>query len=96
MLWKELRGRRLGGYKFRRQHGIDIWVVDFYCPQAKLVIELDGLHHSIPEQARVDYLRDKELSERLGIEVLRFVNFQVRNEMPAVLGRILTVLRERG
>ncbi|MFK2873982.1 endonuclease domain-containing protein [Dyella lipolytica] len=66
-LWYYLRGRRLGGYKFRRQHSVPPYVVDFYCDVKRLVVELDGSQHN----AQVDVKRTRYL-ESQGLEVLRF------------------------
>ncbi len=85
-LWQYLRGSQLGS-KFRRQYGIDIYVVDFYCPSAKLAIELDGSSHfepgeSIKDKKRQDYI------ESLGIRVIRFTNKEVYESLDDVVGLI--------
>jgi len=49
LLWEVLKGKKLAGRKFRRQHSIGYYIVDFYCPSEKLIIELDGQHHFTPE-----------------------------------------------
>jgi very-short-patch-repair endonuclease len=68
-LWGELRGRRLGGWKWRRQAPIGPFIVDFYCPAARLVVELDGSQHL--DQAAYDARRTAYL-ERDGLRVIRF------------------------
>jgi very-short-patch-repair endonuclease len=68
-LWGELRGRRLGGWKWRRQVPIGPFIVDFYCPSSRLVVELDGSHHL--DQLAYDARRTRFLHER-GLRVLRF------------------------
>ncbi len=68
-LWSELRGRGLGGWKWRRQAPIGPFIVDFYCPAAHLVVELDGSQHL--DQADYDERRTRYL-ERSGLRVLRF------------------------
>jgi very-short-patch-repair endonuclease len=70
-LWAHLRGRKLEGWKFRRQHPIDEYIVDFYCPAARLVIELDGSSHGFDDQIRYDEARQRYLEFR-GYRVLRF------------------------
>lgn len=85
-LWTRLRDRRLGGYKFRRQHPIEPYTVDFYCAECRLVIELDGGGHA--DQQDYDQARTRYL-ERNGYRVIRFSNRQVNREMPAVLEAIL-------
>ena len=72
-LWLMLKNRQLEGRKFRRQHSIDNFIVDFYCPEEKLVVELDGQVHNNPVAEEYDYERDKIL-KNYGIELLRFEN----------------------
>ena len=84
ILWRHLRSLNFAGYKFRRQHPLDCYILDFYCPTAKLAIELDGGGHNY----RVGQVRDRAWSEFLardGILVLRFWNHQVRRELDSVL-----------
>ena len=94
ILWRHLRNRNFAGYKFRRQHPLDCYILDFYCPTAKLAIELDGGGHNY----RVAHIRDRARSEFLageGIIVLRFWNHQVRRELDSVLQAIWFALQER-
>lgn len=94
ILWRRLRNRNFAGYKFRRQHPLDSYVVDFYCPAAKLAIELDGGGHNY----RIGQIRDRTRSEFLasqGIIVLRFWNHHVRQELDSVLKAIWFALEER-
>lgn len=70
-LWSELRARRLGGWKWRRQAPIGLFIVDFYCPAARLVVELDGSQHL--DQIDYDERRTRYL-ERGGLRVLRFTS----------------------
>jgi very-short-patch-repair endonuclease len=72
-LWSILVGKQLKGRKFRRQHSIDHFIVDFYCASEKLIIELDGEVHRDPGQAVYDHWRDERL-KALGYKVLRFEN----------------------
>jgi very-short-patch-repair endonuclease len=84
ILWRHLRNRNFAGYKFRRQHPLDCYILDFYCPAAKLAIELDGGGHSY----RTGQIRDRRRSKLLacrGITVLRFWNHQVRQEIDSRL-----------
>ena len=71
--WRLLRGIKFKGFKFRRQHALGPYVVDFYCAQRRLVVELDGSVHGQPRQARRDIQRDAHI-ESLGYTVLRFPN----------------------
>jgi very-short-patch-repair endonuclease len=92
ILWRHLRNRNFAGYKFRRQHPLDCYILDFYCPIAKLAIELDGGGHNY----RVGQIRDRTRSEflpRQGIIVLRFWNHQVRRELDSVLQAIWLALQ---
>ena len=86
-LWGLLRNRQLKGKKFRRQHAIANYVVDFYCNEAKLAIELDGNFHTETEAKEYDKSRTALLNE-IGITVLRFWNEEVINEPSKVLQRI--------
>jgi very-short-patch-repair endonuclease len=76
--WRLLRDRRLHGCKFRRQHVIAGYIVDFYCPELRLVLELDGGYHETPEQEARDAQRSDALAER-GIRVVRVSSTDVRN-----------------
>ncbi|MGQ0676681.1 MAG: endonuclease domain-containing protein [Rhodospirillales bacterium] len=87
-LWSALRGRRLSQYKFRRQHPVGRFIVDFACIEAKLIVELDGGQHA--SQARRDEKRTREL-EASGYRVLRFWN----NDALANAEGVLTVILRR-
>jgi very-short-patch-repair endonuclease/SAM-dependent methyltransferase len=84
-LWQALRNRQLNDLKFRRQHPIDRFLVDFYCPAIDLVIEVDGPIHQYTVQE--DALRQQFL-ESIGLHILRFTNDQVLTVLPAVLATI--------
>ena len=88
-LWYFLRAHRFSGFKFRRQHPIGPYIVDFACPAEKLVVELDGGQHA--DAGYDDEARDKWLEQR-GYRVLRFWNNDVLAETQAVLQSILTAL----
>lgn len=85
LLWQHLRTNRLSGLHFRRQQIIRGFVVDFYCHEAALVIEVDGEVHE--RQAEHDQAREQVLKE-LGLEVVRFTNDEVIDDLDAVLARI--------
>jgi len=70
LLWDCLRGGRLDGLRFRRQHAVGDYILDFYCAAAKLAVEVDGAHHDLPGQLGHDQRRDRWLAER-GIRVMR-------------------------
>jgi len=88
-LWKYLRSRQLGGYKFRRQQPIGKYIVDFVNFERKVIIEVDGGQHSVYK--RRDRIRDRYLRER-GYCVLRFWNNEVLNNIEGVLDVILSKL----
>lgn len=88
ILWNRLKANNLNGLKFRRQHPIYCYIVDFYCHQHKLVIELDGEYHSKSNQKLIDGFRDEEL-KKLGLTVLRFTDQQVISETENVISSIL-------
>lgn len=90
-LWKILRMRQVGRLKFRRQHIIQTFIVDFYCPEAKLVIEVDGPVHR--KQVEYDQERDMCLHE-LGFQVLRFKNGVVTDETEKVIAKIIDACME--
>jgi very-short-patch-repair endonuclease len=92
-LWARLRRRQRMGFSFRRQHIIDRFIVDFYCPEARLVIEVDGAaHRSTGERdsARQEWL------ENLGLRVMRVTNEAVMNDLPDVIAAIETALQGHG
>jgi very-short-patch-repair endonuclease len=89
-LWNGLRGWKLA--KFRRQHPVDRFILDFYCASAKLCIEVDGGIHD--EQQERDAARTEYLSAR-GIRVIRFTNDEVLGDMRSVLRRIEAALKHR-
>lgn len=86
ILWKHIRNRKLG-VKFRRQYSVGGYVLDFYCPEIKLVIELDGVQHYKKE----NFLYDKDRTEYLrilGFNVLRFKNTEIEKNLEKVLSKI--------
>jgi very-short-patch-repair endonuclease len=93
-LWRALRGRRFAGFKFRRQHADGNHILDFYCADAKLAIELDGFQHSLPEEIRRDEAREQLLAEQ-EIETLRFWNHQWRKNREGCLLQIWEALQRR-
>jgi very-short-patch-repair endonuclease len=92
-LWHALRNRQ-HSYKFRRQHPIDRFIVDFYCAEAKLLIEVDGPSHLEPDQQEYDKLRTEYLEE-LGYKVIRFTNEDVKLNIDGVIGEILKTVESR-
>jgi very-short-patch-repair endonuclease len=93
-LWRRVRRKQILGIQFYRQKPLLSFVVDFYCPVAKLVVELDGSQHHEPEHQARDRERDARL-DALGLRVLRFDNRQVLCEMDAVLETICREVEQR-
>jgi very-short-patch-repair endonuclease len=87
LLWKNLQRSQVGGRKFRRQHSVGPYVVDFYCPGCRLAVELDGQGHFDSTRSEYDVKRMGFL-EREGIRVLRFENRQVFESLEEVLNAI--------
>ena len=85
LLWKELKGKQMMGYDFHRQKPIDNYIVDFYCPDLNLVIEIDGESHFMREKE--DAAR-QQLLESLGLHFLRFDDLGVKFRMENVLETI--------
>jgi very-short-patch-repair endonuclease len=88
LMWSRLRRRQIKDYQFYRQKILGNYIVDFFCPAAKLVIEIDGGQHLFPEQVRKDAMRDGYLAG-LGLTVLRLTDTEVLRNMDGVLERIL-------
>ena len=93
LLWALLRGRRTG-FKFRRQHPIDPYVLDFYCHELRLAVELDGYRHNAPAGRTNDARRTATLAAR-GIQILRFTNLQILQETQAVAETLWQICQER-
>jgi very-short-patch-repair endonuclease len=93
LLWFLLRGRRLAGFKFRRQYPLEPYVLDFLCFEKKLAIELDGGQHNEPEKQRRDEIRTRFI-ESTGVQVLRFWNHEVLRDTEVVLQVIWDALQE--
>ncbi|MBI5016332.1 MAG: DUF559 domain-containing protein [Deltaproteobacteria bacterium] len=93
-LWAHLRARQLGGFKFRRQHPVGEFVLDFFCDEALLGIELDGGQHAEEDRQRYDLERSEWLA-KLGIRVLRFWNHEVLRNTEGVLERLRQELAAR-
>ncbi len=87
-LWSKLKGKQLNGLKFRRQYGINNYVVDFYCPELELAIEIDGDVHYYDSRTVFDEKRQKDI-EALGIKVLRYTNNDVIKNIEGVLSDII-------
>ena len=91
LLWQMIRNRKVKGFKFRRQHPTNKYITDFYCHEAKLVIELDGDIHLLDEIKAYDEIRETEIKE-LGLIVKHFTNEDVFTEAHKVIAKIETYL----
>ena len=92
--WRALRGRQCAGFKFRRQHTVDGHILDFYCADAKLAVELDGFQHGLPEGIQQDEVRENFFAGQ-EIETLRFWNHQWRKNREGCLLEIWKALQRR-
>ncbi len=92
ILWDRLKLRQIRGVRFRRQHPIDLFIADFYCHQARLVVEIDGEIHD--QQREYDEGRSGEM-ERYSIKVIRFTNADVENNIEEVVRQIETEVKSR-
>jgi len=90
-LWWRIRKHRVGGFRFRRQHPVAGYIVDFYCASARLAVEVDGGQHLDPEGLRRDEVRNRMLAG-LGIRVLRFPSDVVLRDTDVVLESIYNAL----
>ncbi len=93
IVWQALRGSKLAGRKFRRQQPIGTFVVDFFCAAERLIVEVDGAVHDLPEQQSLDAQRQM-LLESLGLKFVRVSNPQVKSNLPAVLKTIESSFQE--
>ena len=87
-LWARIRMKQLKGYQFYRQKPIGDYIVDFFCPRAKLVIEVDGSQHFSDEITEYDRIRNEYLSS-LGLRVLRFTNIDVLTHIESIVESII-------
>jgi very-short-patch-repair endonuclease len=93
-LWSRLKNRQVGGLLFRRQFSIDNYILDFYCPEYKIAVELDGEQHNTKVDA--DVQRDKSLLDHYGIYTIRYENRHVFERPQQILDEILEVAGKRG
>ena len=90
ILWESLRGKRLNGLKFRRQHPYEHYVLDFFCVEHQLAVELDGSVHDVLDQAAYDEERTNFLNEH-GLHIIRFRNEDVKKNLSSVLQKIIEI-----
>ena len=94
ILWERLRKRQINGFRFRRQHPIKDFIVDFFCYDAMLIIEIDGEVHTDSYQNERDIQRTMIL-KRLGLKELRFTNHQVFNQTEKIINKIEAALSKQ-
>jgi very-short-patch-repair endonuclease len=93
ILWLKLKGKQMYGYDFHRQKPIDNYILDFFCHELMLGIEVDGYSHEFLEVQEKDSIKEKRMNE-LGIELLRFSDFQVLRDMENVMRAIEFYIEE--
>ena len=93
ILWSRIRLKQINGYKFRRQYPVFDFIADFYCHELKLIIEVDGGIHTLPEQAKSDEYRDNLLKNN-GYYVIRLTNDEVETNLEGSLLIIKSVISE--
>ena len=93
VLWQNLKGRQLLGKKFRRQVSIGRYIVDFYCPECRLIIELDGERHFSITMDEYEARRTKYLEEE-GLRIMRFENKELYDDLEGVLETIKEALKD--
>ena len=86
ILWWYLKDKRTG-HKFRRQHSVGGYILDFYCAENKLIVEIDGRIHNTPEAREYDQIRDKFFTD-LGYKILRFSNDEISKDINSVIEKI--------
>lgn len=92
IIWEHVRNRRLLGYKFRRQYSVDQYIIDFYCPELKLAIEVDGSFHDSEEQKSYDKIRQQRI-ENYGIKFIRIKNEELMSNPDMAFDKIETAIK---
>jgi very-short-patch-repair endonuclease len=90
LVWLRLRSRQLGGFRFRRQHVVGRFILDFYCAEKRVAVEIDGPTHNWEQDARRD-----RLLNAAGIRVVRFSNDEIYRDIDGCMGGLVHVLLER-
>lgn len=93
ILWSRLRSKKIDGYKFRRQQPILDYIVDFYCDELKLIIEVDGEIHSQNEKPKYDFRRDNILKIN-GYHIIRLSNLEIETEINSTTNKIISFIIE--
>jgi very-short-patch-repair endonuclease len=92
ILWIYLRDRKTLGYKFRRQYSVDWFVIDFYCPELKLALEIDGSIHNKPDVIEYDKARQKHI-EAYGIKFIRITNDELLGNANMAFDKIESIIK---
>ena len=93
-LWNELKGKKMFGFKVRRQHGIENFIIDFYCPQLKLAFEIDGIVHHYEDKTVKDLEKDRLLKAE-GIKLIRIKNLDFEEDYESTILYLEDVFRDR-
>lgn len=93
LLWQHIKNRQIRGYKFLRQKPIDNYIVDFFCPELMLAVEVDGISHDFKTHS--DVVRQKRL-ESLGIKIIRFLDIDIKTNLDGVLKMLRQCIEEIG
>ncbi|MCG2588234.1 endonuclease domain-containing protein [Rhodohalobacter sp. WB101] len=93
-LWNDLKSRKMYGFKVRRQYGFDNYVVDFYCPELKLAVEVDGDFHYFEEKIRTDREKDRYLKQE-GIKVIRIKTLDLEEDYESMIVYLEAVFKDR-
>lgn len=94
ILWNRIRRKQINNLQFNRQKPLGNYIVDFYCPTKKLVIEIDGgQHYEDGEIIKEDKEREKFLKEVLGLKVIRFTNIDIMQNLGSVMDKIIEELK---
>ncbi len=94
ILWNALKNKQLGGFKFRRQHPFGTFILDFYCHEARLGVEVDGGYHLKPLQKEYDEQREEAIKSEGSVTIIRFSNDEVLHGLGEVLERIFETLNK--
>jgi very-short-patch-repair endonuclease len=93
ILWSRLREKKINGYKFRRQQSFFDYIVDFYCNELKLIIEVDGEIHSLNEELKYDIKRDNILKIN-GYNIIRLTNLEIETKLDSTINKIILYISE--
>jgi very-short-patch-repair endonuclease len=93
ILWSRLRSKKINGYKFRRQQPLLDYIVDFYCDELELIIEVDGEIHSLNEKPKYDLKRDNILKIN-GYHIIRLTNLEIETELDSTINKIIIYINE--